>query len=402
MVVRRRTRLSHMRRLAIIAAALLPLTSLGCRPLEPAATAETVSPPPRYQVIDLGDLRPTDINDKGQVVGYVGPGWDPVRQRPLPPADYPAFLWENGKRHALTLPTVGRSYNFALNNKGQIACVMVWNKNGWTGDRAALWDDGKTLGMGMLPGGSESEAYAVNEVGQVVGKGDDRSRGAGNRALLWEMGKGMRDLGTLGGVLAEAHDINNRGEIVGWSHTGQFSLVDRLKGKRSYPMRGFFWKDGKMHDVGVLPGDQGSRAEALNESGQVVGVSWHSVLMKMYRRTDPVPLHRGFLWEKGVMRLLPPLPEYRESYVRHLNDRTQAVGNCRYYREMQYGLPQAALWQDRRPYNLNDLIPADSGWTLHDAWKINNRGQIIGWGKRRDKEGYFLLTPVMSPADEVP
>ncbi|MDR3621368.1 MAG: PEP-CTERM sorting domain-containing protein [Paludisphaera borealis] len=46
-------------------------------------------------------------------------------------------------------------------------------------------------------------------------------------------------------------------------------------------------------------------------------------------------------------------------------------------------------------YDLNDLIPANSGWKLNDAYSINDRGQILGQGI--DPEGQhsdFLLTPV--------
>ncbi|MCH8912583.1 MAG: immunoglobulin domain-containing protein [Planctomycetes bacterium] len=44
--------------------------------------------------------------------------------------------------------------------------------------------------------------------------------------------------------------------------------------------------------------------------------------------------------------------------------------------------------------DLNDLIPPDSGWTLHEAKDINESGQIVGWGLNPDGLGRgFLLTP---------
>ena len=45
--------------------------------------------------------------------------------------------------------------------------------------------------------------------------------------------------------------------------------------------------------------------------------------------------------------------------------------------------------------DLNTRIPADSGWTLVQAYAINNAGQIVCAG-RRDREAVhvLLLTPL--------
>ena len=43
--------------------------------------------------------------------------------------------------------------------------------------------------------------------------------------------------------------------------------------------------------------------------------------------------------------------------------------------------------------DLNDLIPSGSGWTLRVGVKINNRGQITGFGVVNGQTHAFLLTP---------
>lgn len=50
--------------------------------------------------------------------------------------------------------------------------------------------------------------------------------------------------------------------------------------------------------------------------------------------------------------------------------------------------------------DLNDFIAAGSGWTLNEAWDINNNGQITGWGTYGVQTHAFLLTqnPVPEPA----
>lgn len=47
----------------------------------------------------------------------------------------------------------------------------------------------------------------------------------------------------------------------------------------------------------------------------------------------------------------------------------------------------------RTMVDLNDLIPANSGWYLEATTGINNRGQIVGYGLHGGQQRAFLLTP---------
>jgi probable HAF family extracellular repeat protein len=87
----------------------------------------------------------------------------------------------------------------------------------------------------MLPGGTQSYAYAINNLGQTVGASD--SSASGQLAVVFERGE-VRDLNRLipagaGWLLTEAQDINDSGEIVG---TG---IVDgRVRAFLLVPTRG--------------------------------------------------------------------------------------------------------------------------------------------------------------------
>jgi probable HAF family extracellular repeat protein len=73
----------------------------------------------------------------------------------------------------------------------------------------------------------------------------------------------MRDLGVLpGGKNSTALAVNARGQVIGSG--------DRKGGSG----RAFFWQDGSMTDLGVLAGGTQSKAVALNDQGQVIAYSW--------------------------------------------------------------------------------------------------------------------------------
>jgi probable HAF family extracellular repeat protein len=110
-----------------------------------------------------------------------------------------------------------------------------------------------TLGYGF------SEAYAINNYGQIVGSSITAS--GQEHAFLYSGGK-MKDIDTLpGGTDSCAVSINDNGQIVGWSTTA------------SGEIHAFLYSRGKMEDLGTLPGGIWSYATGINNKGQIVGYS---------------------------------------------------------------------------------------------------------------------------------
>ena len=71
-----------------------------------------------------------------------------------------------------------------------------------------------------------------------------------------------------------------------------------------------------MTDLGVVPGDLASHAVAINNRGQVVGVSHGD------------STQTAFVWEKGKLTGLPKLPRGGMSAPTAITDRGQIVGWC--------------------------------------------------------------------------
>jgi probable HAF family extracellular repeat protein len=195
--------------------------------------------------LDLGFGTSTANNDLGEVVGFHR---GEVSSMALP------FLWHEGVLSYLaTLRDDAVTAPVAINASGQVAGTGPTP----AGSRAIFWDGGVPTDLGALPGHFRSWAEDMNGSGAVVGASQSDTV---VEAILWVNGRTVR-LGTLGTAFSIAHDINDRGQIAGVSvtPTGGPHIV--------------LWTDGRMLDLGVLPGARVLdfyQPPAINERGQVV------------------------------------------------------------------------------------------------------------------------------------
>lgn len=176
----------------------------------PLTLNEAAAPPGARAGALSGPFEPRAINNKGQVVGLTVAG-------PTGRLQQRTVWWEKGEGHVLKVPD-DKSVLVpnALNDQGQV--VGYWLRAGELG-RAALWQNGRVTILADI-GGPDSQAYAVNKQGQVVGSATTMGAADyGSRAVLWQEGK-MMVLNELipsasGWVLTAAHAINGQGQITG-------------------------------------------------------------------------------------------------------------------------------------------------------------------------------------------
>jgi probable HAF family extracellular repeat protein len=370
-----------------------------------AVGGSAAAPRKHWVMLDLGTLgkgyalssEALAIDSRGEIIGQSeGRGYASER----------AFVWRNGTM--IALPTGGgqRTYADAIDDRGDVV--------GSIDSRATLWRNEKVINLGTLPGGSYSDAMAINDAGTVIA-GQSGTK-TGEHAFMWRAGE-MTDLGAVpskapypGPVIK---GINERGQIVGDSVTdnltsqgrvqtyhpllwqsGKLKLLaplDQQGGAEAIDERGrilgwletaphstvhhaTLWWQGKTSDLGTLPGRPSSGAIAINLAGQILGSvcgsDCHAAIWKDGKATDLGTLGGQTSWPEAI------------------NDRGQVVGES----ETSTGAMHAFVWQSGKMSDLGTLVKSMPTGEIpqSDAVAINASGVIVGWSWTRDGEKHAV------------
>jgi probable HAF family extracellular repeat protein len=201
-----------------------------------------------------------------------------------------------------------------------------------------------------------------------------------SHAFLWG-DNSLKDLGTLpGGNFSLAAAINQRGQIAGVSENDQ---IDPFSGNPEF--HAVVWENEQIMDLGTL-GGVSSFAATLNDHGQITGVALNDV-------PDPYSIlglgsgttltqTRGFLWQHGEMRDLGTMGG-PDTWAVFVNDRGQVAGTSftSDIVDPKTGTPPVGvfLWENGKMKDLGNL-GGDNG--LLGAYGIvnalNNGGQVAG------------------------
>lgn len=329
----------------------LPLIFFFC---SVAVAGQTASA--QYTITELGDFSARALNNSTTVVGSMG---------------NKAVLFRNGVLTDITPPGGVIAVASAINDLDRVVgtvqfCDFVNGNCVNSRSRAFFFDQGTHTVLGTL-GGRDSQAFGINNAGQIAGWSNFNSS-SDEHAFIFQNGV-FEDIGTkVTGATSIASSINVTGEVSGWSRpravngdNGSFrysggafqffqtnssafdinnagQIVGGIGGNDDGTGRAFLFSGGVVQDLGMpSAGYQYALANAINNSGHVVGFASPNFLFSS--------IERAFIFSNGIMQ------------------------------------------------DLNNLIPANSGWVLSRAVDINDTGQIVGNGFKDGQPRAFLLTP---------
>ena len=332
------------------------------------AEAQAVSAPrPHYTVINLGTLGGSQSNGYG---GVTDNGW--VSGDSFLPGDATehAFVWREGVMTDLGMlggPNSGAAYPIK-DNHGLIVgqaqgsqidplkeywgvaygCIISGLPAPCEGYQylqlGYLWQDGVMTALPTL-GGNNSSAFGVNNRGQVVGLAEtatvDPSCVAPQvldfKAVVYGPKRGeVHELPTFpGDAVAGATAINDNGDVVGFSGSCAVPVFQ-------LGVHAVVWRNGAVFDLGGLGGKMNNTAFAINNAGQIVGIS----------DLPGDTITHAALWQKGARPTdLGALPGGGGGRLhRRQRHKCERPGGRRLVRcELQ--LPRVALgqWRDDRP-----------------------------------------------------
>jgi probable HAF family extracellular repeat protein len=346
----------------------------------------------QYRVSSLESLGGTSsagnsINDRSWIAGYSRLTGDQVRH---------AALWRHRQHHSiLDLGTLGgpnSSITWNVKNTEGIHVGIsqtadpeplgeAWSSAAfYSGPNAVgfinlgfVLEDRQMRALPNFPGGDNGFATGANNLRQVVGwaENDVHDPTCVSPQVLqfhpavWELGPPdqIHDLPLIpGDTSGAATAINDNGQIVGIS-----GICDQAVGRHT-AKHAVLWENGGVTDLGNLGALWWNTPTAINQQGDIVGFAGVP--------NDPDGnFLQAFIWTvEGGMQPLGFLPGDVHSEAYGINEGRQVVGlscdadgNCR-----------AFIWENGVMRDLNDL--KQPGFTAHleTAKDINDKGEITG------------------------
>lgn len=377
------------------------ILATGCaafaQPAKPAEAAEA-----KYRVTILSDAHAQgrSIDDLGLIAGSYR----------LPNNAVHASLWAFG--HQVDLGTLGTAAGLSSR---------------------VLWPVKNDLGL--ISGISLTDQLDPNQEGWSCGFFLNNPNFNVCLGFVWEPLAGkMRPLPTLGGINGFATGTNNLAETAGWAENTVHDPTCILP--QVLQFKPVVWGPGRnqIRELPLVEGDTSGAATALNDRGQIVGISgtcgfavggptarnavlWDNGTVTVlvnpngapYWNTPMMINERGdivgfagapndpdgnftppFMWTKREgFRFLPMLPGDVAGVAASINERRQVVG----YSNDANGAVHPCLWIRSTVTNLNALIEPGSALTgsIQFLFDINDRGEITG---RSTTGQAFVATPI--------
>ena len=308
---------------------------------------------------------------------------------------------------------------------------------------ATAWIEGRMIKLGILPGGMNSSVpweSVKNNQGLIVGISDTsiaQPRGevfscaaagfipsSGNTCLgfLWQPPGFISALPTLGGDNGFATGINNKGQVIGWAETSYEDPTCVSPQVLQFLPFVYDVKTEKITALQVYPGDSDGTANALNDKGQMAGISGicsvavggaSAIHAVFWQDQNSIPIDMGnlggmawntpasmnskgevvgfgnpsgnqnapfnamaFYWSQRTgMQPLGTLPLFANSIAYAINNHGLIVGQAL---NGPSSLSHAFIYQDGIMTDLNSLMIGHNSLTLLYANDVDDSGVIAG------------------------
>ena len=267
---------------------------------------------------------------------------------------------------------LGESWSSAFfystpNNVGYINLGFVWEQT-----------LNQMRGLPNFPGGNNGFATGANNLRQAVGWAENdvhdptcvSPQVLQFRPAMWSLGPPdqIQELPLISGdTSGAATAINDNGQIVGIS-----GICDQAIGRHT-AKHAVLWENGGVTDLGNLGAEWWNTPTAINQRGDIVGFAGDPAFVE----GDIV---HAFMWTKeDGIRQLKPLPRrtppHVDSEAYGINEARQVVGiSC----DADFVDCRAVVWNHgNTPTDLNDF-KGSYGPRLESAKDINDNGEITG------------------------
>lgn len=354
---------------------------------------------PKYKIVALGtpsgllETNPTGINDSGDICGWGEIAKkDALTGRVERGYNIQYFILQDNKYRLLPLKSIFISTDrvFGINDNG----IVIGSSKA----QAFFWHKSKATMIPPSASGSHTSSalLSINKHNDMVGYIREKNVAYG---ILYR-DNALRKIQTLPGMKhSKATAINSSRTVAGYCY-GPSSPAEKRTSIS------FLWKNGKMVALPRFSGEVASQALDINDEDMVVG--W--VEIKKGNRS----IRRAALWHKGKAIQLGDFPgtekmdfrsteigiggrfSYFSMQAKSINNDGTVIGNT----TIKLGCvisTHSFLWANGRIWDVNKLIPQKDGWEIFEVNDINNRGQIIGTGRRRGEAKAFLMTPISDP-----
>jgi probable HAF family extracellular repeat protein len=188
----------------------------------------------------------TDINDKGQIVGYYSDA-----------SGTHGFLYSDGRYTTLNGPSAFATYAYGINNRDQIVGVYSASSN------QPFFLHGGSYSP-LNPPYSDAVPTGITNTSQVVGFGIGGSEGGD---IGWvDTGGTYTPIEVPSALNTVAWGINSKGEIVGGFNCGNLKC-----GTSNFIEQGYLYRDGIYTIINDPLAAINTEAFGVNDKGQIVG-----------------------------------------------------------------------------------------------------------------------------------